>query len=152
MKMTIINVSDFANLKNHKLGASEWFEISSDMVHKFAKLTGDGQWIHLDIERCQRESPFGATVVHGAFILSLIPVFVGEFLTYVEADRIINVGQDRARLREPVPVGARIRGLVSVQDTDILQSGLLVNFSVVVQIEHQTRPACTAEQRMILYV
>ena len=134
-----------------ELGATAWQPVTMERVSTFADLTGDHQWIHLDEARAEAESPFASTIVHGALILALVPVFAGELFRVARASLIINAGMTRARFREPVPVGARVRGLVTLRSAEPLSAGLLVSLGVVVEVEGRPRPACTAEQMMVVY-
>lgn len=133
------------------LGASAWQCVDAERVRTFADLTGDHQWIHLDHARAQAESPFGGAIVHGALILALVPVFAGELFRVANAARIVNAGMARARLREPVPVDAMVRGRVGLRTAEPFGAGLLVNLDVTVEVAGRPRAACTAEQTMVLY-
>lgn len=140
-----------ADAGGRELGATAWQHLAQERVDAFAALTGDHQWIHLDVARAAAESPFGGTIVHGALVLALVPVFAGELFRVAGAALIVNAGMARARLRAPVPVGARVRGCVTLRSAAPLAAGLLVHLDVVVEVEGQARPACTAEQMMVIY-
>jgi len=147
--------NDLSDLSGHAtcdLGVTPWQEISSEQVQAFADLTGDHQWIHLDPVKAKAEGPFGGAIVHGAFVLSLAPVMVGELFRVSKASHMINAGMERARLRQHVPVGARIRGRATLRDAEPFADGVLANIALTIDIEGQKRPACTVEQRVIVYV
>ncbi len=133
------------------LGVSSWQSIDTKMVQTFADLTGDHQWIHLNPVRAQTKTPFGGAIVHGAFILSLVPVFAGELFRVANASLIVNAGMNRARLRDPVPVGSIVRGRAKLRRAEPFATGLLVYLDVSVEVASQPRAACTAEQIMVLY-
>jgi len=149
--MEFQSLEDLAQTKRCDLGTTPWRSISHAQVQAFADLTGDHQWIHLDSIRAAAESPFGANIVHGAFVLALVPVLIGELLSVSGCSHMINGGLDRARLRAPLLVGSSIRGRATLLDTEALSSGLLANIGVVVEVEGQKRPICTAEQQMVFY-
>ncbi len=133
------------------LGVSAWRSIDAERVRSFADLTGDRQWIHLDHARAQAEAPFGGAIVHGALILSLVPVFAGEMIRVTNASWVINAGMARARLRHAVPVDAMVRARVRLLAAEPLGEGLLVNLDVAVEVAGRLRAACTAEQTMVFY-
>jgi acyl dehydratase len=149
--MEFHSLDELARVNSCELGATSWRRITHEQVQAFADLTGDHQWIHLDRLRAAAESPFGANIAHGAFILSLVPVFAGELLSVSGSSHVINAGLDRARLRAPVLVGSNIRGRATLHETEPFASGLLAYIKIVVEIEGQKRPTCTAEQQMVFY-
>ncbi len=133
------------------LGRTSWRQIPKADVQAFADLTGDDQWIHLDEEMASRDSLFGRTIVHGALILALAPVFVGQLLQVSGVRHIINVGMDHVRFRQPVPVGAHIRGAARLADVEDFSGGALARVNLSIEIDGERRPACTCEQRMIVH-
>ena len=133
------------------LGHTPWRLVPKADVETFAALTGDDQWIHLDEDMARKSSPFGQTIVHGALILALAPVFVGQLLHVGGARHVVNAGMDRVRFRQPVPVGARIRGVARLADVEDFSGGALARINLSIEIEGERRPACTCEQRMIVH-
>ena len=97
------------------LGYSEWLEITQERVNHFAEATGDYQWIHVDVERAKRESPFGGTIAHGYLSLSLSNMLVPQSSGYEGFSMAINYGVDKVRFAAPVPVGTRIRAGVELR-------------------------------------
>ncbi|MCA1672556.1 MAG: MaoC family dehydratase, partial [Actinobacteria bacterium] len=95
------------------LGYSAWHPVSQDEVDAFARLTGDDQWIHVDPERA-KTGPFGATIAHGYFTLSLATVFLDQVVIVTGAAVVLNYGANRVRFPAPVPVGSRVRALVEL--------------------------------------
>jgi hypothetical protein len=70
---------DFDELKaavGTEVGVSDWIEVTQERIDQFARATGDDQWIHVDVERAERELPTGTTIAHGLLTLSFAPVFV----------------------------------------------------------------------------
>jgi acyl dehydratase len=97
-------------------------EVTQEMINRFAELTGDRQWIHVDVERCRRESPFGGPIAHGFLTLSLLPRMAAQTrdagdYQIVGQGNVVNYGSDKLRFLSPVPAGARVHSrsrLVSV--------------------------------------
>ncbi|MFN0155810.1 MAG: MaoC family dehydratase, partial [Gaiella sp.] len=107
------------DLVGRELGPSSWLEVTQARVDEFARATGDDQWIHVDPERCVRESPFGRTIAHGYLTLSLCAMIVDELVPENGAYSLsINYGSNRVRFPAPVPVGSRIRGRVRFDALD----------------------------------
>ncbi|MDE0142384.1 MAG: MaoC family dehydratase [Caldilineaceae bacterium] len=143
-----------------KVGAEtdpgSWFTVTQKMINDFADATRDHQWIHVDEERAARDSPFGATVAHGFFTLSLIPHLTGM----VEPDKpaypgvalTINYGLNRVRFPHPLLAGARIRAHKQLQSVEEVKgNGLQMIHNVAVEIEGVEKPTCVAEMVSRLY-
>ena len=121
-------------------------EVSQELIDRFADLTGDHQWIHVDVERCRKESPFGTTVAHGFLTLSLLPGMrarSGAEPDYVAVGygNAVNYGSDKLRFLSPVPAGSRIHSrsrLISVEGTP---KGTRVENEIAVHVVGSERPA-----------
>ena len=100
---------DLKDYVGKELGVSDWLAIDQDRINQFADATGDHQWIHVDVERAQRELPIGNTIAHGFLTLSLIPMLVAEIFTITSKTRGINYGLNRVRFTGMVPAGSRVR-------------------------------------------
>ena len=136
--------------------AGGWFTITQEMINSFADATLDHQWIHIDAERAARESPFGATVAHGFYTLSLIPHLTGM----VEPDKpqypgvalTVNYGLNRVRFPHPLLAGSRIRARAQLQSVEEVKgNGLQMVHKVTVEIEGVDKPTCVAEMVSRLY-
>lgn len=130
-----------------------WHTVSQEMIDEFAELTGDHQWIHVDVERSKRESPFGTTVAHGMLVQSMIPMLLGESISWMEDfSSGINLGSDKVRFTAPVRSGSRIRGGWSIKSVAEGSAGSVrVIMPVSVEVEGESKPACYAELVSILY-
>ena len=127
------------------LGYSDWLEITQDRVNLFAEATGDFQWIHIDVERAQRESPYGGPIAHGYLTLSLSNMLLPTVVTTEGFSMAINYGVDRVRFPAAVPVGARVRaGVECVEATDV-QGGIQTKMLITMEIEGSERPGCVIE-------
>ena len=143
----------FANLDDllaaTELGTSGWHLVDQARIDRFAEVTGDHQWIHVDPERA-REGPYGTTVAHGALTLSLCLTFVAEVLRVDGVTSVVNGGFDRVRFQAPVPAGSRLRGVVSLREGRRMASGARVVVRTRAEIEGERRPACLADHVFLL--
>jgi len=127
------------------LGYSDWLEITQERVNLFAEATGDFQWIHIDVERAQRESPYGGPIAHGYLTLSLSNMLLPTVVTTAGFSMAINYGVDRVRFPAAVPVGARVRAGVELVDATDVQGGIQTKMLITMEIEGSERPACVIE-------
>ena len=145
--MATVEVQGIGGLKGllgQKVGPSRWREVTQEDIDTFARMSGDDQWIHVDVERAKSESPFGTTIAHGFLTLSLIPELAPKLA--VPGVRMgINYGLDRVRFITPVKVGSRIRARSKLVDVFEVEGGLQLKSEVTVEIEGSERPACVAE-------
>jgi len=129
---------------------SEELEVSQAMIDAFAELTGDHQWIHVDVERAKRESPFGTTIAHGFLTLSLLPRLStrgrgqGEF-EIVGHGNVVNYGSDKLRFLSPVPAGARVRAHSRLASVEAAPKGTRVAREVAVHVVGSEKPALLYE-------
>ena len=108
-KLVIKTVADLKDWVGKEVGVSDWREVTQEEVDLFARATGDRQWIHTDPERAERESPYGGTIVHGYFTLSLAPMLRAEIVDVEKKKMTINYGLNKLRFPAPLPVGKRVR-------------------------------------------
>jgi len=144
--VTTNGIDDLKALLGQEIGPSEWREVTQDDIDRFAELSGDDQWIHVDVERAKRESPFGTTVAHGNLTLSMIDG-LRRGLIQSQGFRLgVNYGWNKVRLPAPVPSGSRIRARAEVLSVDEVGGGwwqVVTRFSV--EVEGNEKPACVAE-------
>ena len=147
----ITSVDDARSLVGEELGVSDWLEIDQQRVNDFADVTGDHQWIHVDVERAKAESPYGAPIAHGFLTLSLIPALSKGNFRVEGAKLVINYGLNKVRFLNAVPVGSRVRVRSELADVAAKPDGSTVDLTVrhTVELEHQQRtddkPAAVAE-------
>jgi len=132
-------------------GVSEWFEITQDRVDTFADATDDHQWIHIDPERA-KDGPYGTTVAHGFLTLSLLAPLMNQVYTVKERKMGVNYGLNKVRFPAPVPVGSRIRLRGVLASADEVPGGVQIVWSITVELEGSTKPACVAEQVVRIFV
>jgi len=145
-------LTELEQLSGTTIGTSEWIVVTQEMVNQFAELTNDHQWIHVDIDRAQRESPYDGPIVHGFFTLSLLPYFGHQLLTVDGVSRLINYGVNRVRFPNAVRVGARLRGVQTVISVERTKPNIArMTSEFVVEIEGQKKPACVAETVTLIF-
>jgi acyl dehydratase len=124
---------------------SGWLVVDQDRVNRFAEASGDHQWIHIDPERANRESPFGGPIAHGFLTLSLIPALLGKTVR-IEQRMGVNYGLNRVRFMSPVLVGSSLRAKFAVESvTDVDNSGVQLAWNVTLERQGSERPVCVAE-------
>jgi acyl dehydratase len=130
-------VSTLGQFVGQELGVSGWLTVDQERINEFADCTGDQQWIHVDIERAQRESPLGSTIAHGYLTLSLLAAMQMELGIVPEGvTQALNYGLDRVRFLTPVKAGARIRTRVVLVAVDPQGKGrVLLKTQHTVEIE-----------------
>ncbi len=149
---TTLDVSTLATRVGDELATSDWLTITQDRINRFADATDDHQWIHLDAERCARESPFKTTIAHGFLTLSLIPHFKNETIAYRGVKMGVNYGTNRVRFMSPVKVNSRLRAKFKLLECEAIQGGVQTVFEVTIEIEGHAKPACVAELLTRAYV
>jgi len=134
---------------------SDWLEITQERINAFADATGDHQWIHVDVARAQRESPWGSTIAHGYLSLSLYPLLRGLVASgrapYPGVKHGVNYGLDKLRFPSVVKAGSRVRARCRLLKVEEVAGGLQVTEQYTVEIEGQPKPACVAEAIIRLY-
>jgi acyl dehydratase len=133
-------------LIGQELGVSDWLEVTQDLIDRFAEVTGDHQWIHVDVERAKREMPGGKTIAHGYLLLSLLPKLGAGIYKLSWPTRSINYGSDKVRIVNPVKAGARIRlrqSLVAVEDG--APGAHRITVRQTLEIENEAKPAMVAD-------
>jgi acyl dehydratase len=129
---------------NH-LGYSDWLQIDQDRVNRFADATGDHQWIHVDVERAKRESPFGGPIAHGYLTLSLSNALLPRIVKVEGISMGVNYGVDKVRFPAPVLVGSRIRAGAELASVTEVPGGVQTKMLVTIEIEGGEKPACVVE-------
>lgn len=141
----IRNPKELLNLTGMEFGVSNWFQIRQDQIGQFAQATNDFQWIHLDAEKCETESPFGRPIAHGYLILSLLPKFFYEVISFPGAGLTINYGLDKVRFTHPVVVDSFVRARFTLTDVKEVEQGARLFTKSTFEIKDIERPACVAE-------
>jgi acyl dehydratase len=152
LKRIVADIDELKSLEGLEVAVGDWLEITQERIDQFAEATSDHQWIHQDVERCKRESPFGTTIAHGYLTLSLIPHLTQSALTMEQPLRLtVNYGSNRVRFIRPVPSGSRVRARMTALEVSDVEGGWQVRWQVTVEIENKDKPACVAEVISRLY-
>jgi acyl dehydratase len=151
MSTTTTTIAELPSLKGKELGTSDWLEVTQDRVNTFADATGDHQWIHVDVERATKESPFGGPIAHGYLTLSLIIPMYSEVLVISDAKMGVNYGLNKVRFPAPVPVGSKLRLTATLKDVEEVAGGLQLTIAGVIEAEGGTKPVCIAEPVFRVY-
>jgi acyl dehydratase len=141
----IASLAELKALVGQEVAVSDWVEISQERVNQFAQATGDYQWIHLDVERCKRESPFGGPIAHGYLTLSLLPMLMQNSVHMSDVRMGVNYGLNKVRFPAPVPVGSKVRSRTTVVSVEDIEGGAQVTWLVTVEREGGDKPVCVAE-------
>lgn len=126
------------------LGPTDWLRVDQARVDGFADVTGDHQWIHVDVARAEA-GPFGGTIVHGYLTLALVNLFLPQMIDVQGSASAINVGADRLRFLSPVKTGSRIRATGEIVSVERIKGAIQSVVRVTIEIEGADRPACSVE-------
>ena len=140
-KKVISGIEDWEALVGECLGESNWMNISQEKINMFAKATEDHQWIHVDVERAKKESPFKTPIAHGYLSLSLIPALIPEIIETPNIKMAVNYGIEQLKFSDPVPSGSDVRLKLSVKEVKNLRGIMRVKFNVVLEIKDCKKPA-----------
>jgi len=143
---TVSGVEELRDLIGETVGPSDWRKVTQDDVNRFAELSGDDQWIHVDVERAKNESPFGTTIAHGNLTLSMIDGFRLDLIQSTGFKLGVNYGWNKVRFPAPVPIPSRLRASASVVSVDEIGGGwwqIVTRFTV--EIDGGEKPVCVAD-------
>jgi acyl dehydratase len=146
MTTIVQGIQGLRDLVGQHLGYSDYVEVTQEQVNLFAEATGDHQWIHVDVERAKKESPFGAPIAHGFLSLSLVSMLNWQIYTIENTKLGINYGSNKVRFINPVKVGSHVRlrtTLTSVEDAS--GGALQIVTTATLEIEGEDKPALVAE-------
>jgi acyl dehydratase len=145
-QVTANGIDDLKALIGQQVGPSEWREVTQELIDTFAEVSGDDQWIHVDVERAKTESPFGTTVAHGNLTLAMIDGFRKELIQSEGFVLGVNYGWNKVRFPAPVPAGSRLRATAEVVSVDDVGNGWFqIATKFTVEVEGSEKPACVGE-------
>ncbi len=135
------------DLVSQEIAVTDWFKMEQERIQQFADVTLDRQWIHVDVERARKESPFRAPIAHGFLTLSLLPHFMHQAMEIKRGIRLgVNYGLNRVRFVSPLRAGANIRARVVLGSLkDIPPDGIEAIYNITVEVEKGEKPCCVAE-------
>ncbi len=145
-KRTISSLDELKSLIGQEVAAGDWFEIGQERIDAFSSVTLDRQWIHIDPDRAQKESPYGTTIAHGFLTLSLLSHLLSEAVK-IDAGftRGINYGINRLRFPSAVTCGSKIRGRFVLQSVKDVEGGVEIVWEITVEVEGREKPALAME-------
>ena len=149
--LTINSYEELVADEGKELGVSEWVQISQDRINQFADATDDHQWIHVDVEKCKAESPFGQTIAHGYLTLSMIPLMWNQIIEVNNLERMMNYGMKDMRFGQPVLSGQSIRMKVSLDEIQNLRGAIKTNVKFVIEIQETGKKAVEGIATFIYY-
>jgi acyl dehydratase len=147
---TITGLEELKAAEGDELGPSDWHEVTQTDIDTFADVTGDHQWIHVDPVRA-KDTPFGGTIAHGYFTLSLAPRFSEQILKLEGFAFGVNYGLNKVRFPAPLPVGAKVRMSAKVQSVEDIPGGAQLTLGLTFEREDGEKPVCVAESLARVY-
>ena len=151
IKTELKNIQDLRKYVGKQIGLSDWFKIKQADINAFAKLTHDEQWIHTDLEKSKKYSPYKTTVAHGFYVLSLATKFVYETFNIKSVKMGVNYGLDRVRFMSPTFSGGNIRGSISLVEASIEKGSAKYKMSITFEQKAHDKPVCVAEFLVMAY-
>jgi len=148
--ITITGLDELKAKVGEELGVSEWHEVTQDAIDEFARVTGDDQWIHVDPERA-KETPFGGTIAHGFYTLSLGPGMSYKMFTLEGFAFGVNYGSNRVRFPAPMPVGGKVRMRAALTSVEDVPGGAQITVTQTFEREGGEKPVCVAESLSRVY-
>ncbi|MGH2945263.1 MAG: MaoC family dehydratase [Solirubrobacteraceae bacterium] len=147
---TITGLDELKRTEGETLGTSGWHEVTQDAIDAFADVTGDHQWIHVDPERA-RDTPFGGTIAHGYYTLSLAPMLTGQVMALEGFAFAVNYGLNKVRFPAPLPVGAKVRMTAKLAGLEDVPGGAQMTLELTFEAEGGEKPVCVAETLARVY-
>jgi acyl dehydratase len=148
--LTISGIDELRAKVGEELGVSEWHEVTQDAINAFADSTGDHQWIHVDPERAA-QTPWGSTIAHGLYTLSLGPQFTFAMFTIEGFAFGLNYGYNKVRFPAPLPVNSRVRMRATLSSVDDVPGGVQLTITQTFEREGEEKPVCVAEAVSRMY-
>jgi len=149
--LTLTGLDEIKAHVGQELGVSDWHPITQENIDRFAEVTGDDQWIHVDPERA-KDSPFGGTIAHGYYTLSLAPRFSYDMFKFEGFAFGLNYGLNRVRFPSPMPVGGKVRMRAKLAAVEDIPGGAQITLELTFEREGGEKPVCVAESLARVYV
>jgi acyl dehydratase len=149
--LTLTGLDEVKSHVGKELGVSDWLEVTQQTINRFAEVTGDDQWIHLDVERA-KQSPIGGTIAHGYYVLSLAPRFSYDMFTFEGFGYGLNYGLNRVRFPAPMPIGGKVRMRARLMAVDEIPGGAQITIELTFELEGSEKPVCVAESLARVYL
>jgi acyl dehydratase len=141
-----VTLAELRSRTGEEIGVSPWHTVTQEQIDRFAEVTGDNQWIHIDAERARRESPYGMPIAHGFLTVSMLSGMAQEAVRMTDTPKMrINYGFNRLRFTGAVPAGSRIRAHFTLNSLKDVEGGVEIAWGVSVEVEGRDKPALVAE-------
>jgi acyl dehydratase len=147
---TITGLAELKDAEGQDLGTSDWHEVTQQAIDTFADVTGDHQWIHVDVERA-KQTPFGGTIAHGYYTLSLAPMLTEQVFALEGFAFAINYGLNKVRFPAPLPVGKRVRLHATLTEVSEVPGGAQMTVQATFEVEGGDKPVCVADEIARVY-
>lgn len=144
-KFAVAKPAELKNYVGDDLALSDWVCVTQDMIDLFAQSTGDHQWIHVDLERASRDTPFKSTIAHGFLTLSLLSKFLNDTIDLGVSKMGINYGLNRVRFTAPVKSGSMVRARFNLKQVVSIDDGVQLEWEVTVEAQNEVKPVLVAE-------
>jgi len=144
-KRMIQNLEELKKMVGQEIGVSDWHPVTQQAINLFADATLDHQWIHIDVERAKRESPFKGPIAHGYYTLSLAPYLLANVMDIQEKKMGVNYGLNKLRFTSPVPIPSKVRVRATLASIEEIKGGVQATFNLQFEVEGKDKPACVAE-------
>jgi acyl dehydratase len=148
--LTLTGIDEVKAHVGQELGVSDWHEVTQEAINRFADVTGDHQWIHVDPERAA-QTPFGGTIAHGYYTLSLAPQFTYAMFSIDGFAFGLNYGLNRVRFPAPMPVGGKVRMRAKLGSVEDIPGGAQITTELTFERDGGDKPVCVAESLARVY-
>jgi acyl dehydratase len=148
--LTLTGIDEVKANVGKELGVSDWHEVTQEAINEFADVTGDHQFIHVDVEKA-KETPFGGTIAHGYYTLSLLPKFSYSMYSFDGFAFGLNYGLNKVRFPAPLPVGQKVRMRAELVDVQDVPGGVQITTKATFETPDGDKPVCVAESLARLY-
>ena len=148
--LTVTDLDELRAQAGEEIGVSDWHDVTQEAIDEFAAVTGDDQWIHVDPERAS-QTPFGGTIAHGYYTLSLHPMFAQQLISFEGFAFAVNYGLNKVRFPAPLPVGNRVRMRMTLLAVDDVLGGAQITMKLTFESEGALKPVCVAESLTRVY-
>lgn len=149
---TFQNLAELKAAVGQEMGTTPWLTVTQEMINDFAKATLDFQWIHLDVEKAKKYSPFGGPIAHGFLTLSLAPKFMADLFVVQSVKMGVNYGANKVRFTDAVPSGSSVRMTATLKGVeDFPNNGLKIEMTCVFEREGSEKPVCIAELVSLMF-
>jgi acyl dehydratase len=148
--LTVTGLDELKSREGQEVGVSDWHEVTQEAINEFAEVTGDHNWIHVDPERAA-QTPFGGTIAHGYYTLSLAPKFSYSLFKAEGFAFGVNYGLNRVRFPAPLPVGSKVRMRMKLASVEDIPGGAQITTELTFEREGGDKPVCVAESLSRVY-